>query len=232
MGCPVCNSEDVKSFAMRKFSPFAGQTPKKENFSVEYFVCKDCGLIFCPEMISWSKEKFSEMCYNDGYKKYDMDIVTPNGRRQNMSFNFIKENLPKGMTNLDYGGGNGYLSDILNKNGYSSKTYDPFTKFNDTSVLNNKYDFVSCIEVLEHSYNILDVAKQISDASGGIIYVSTGIYDNVESFDKWYYFNPRVGHILLFRKKTIEALFGRLGYYIKKISIMEHEQMNILLRAK
>ncbi len=231
MNCPICNGDSVH-FMTRKFAPQARTFVENENFSVEYKKCEHCGLVFCEEMIEWMPQKYSELVYNDGYIPYDRDVVTPNGSRQTKSLEFIKQFIQDCHTNLDYGGGRGYLSDMLNNNGYKSVCYDPFTENNNKELLNAKYDFVSCIEVLEHAYNIMDVVKTTTSIAKKYIYVSTALYDNVQDWENWYYFNPRVGHILLFNRKSLELLFDKFGFEIVLITQMHKEQMNILLRRK
>lgn len=228
--CPICGGK-TNHLQFRKFAPFAKTRVEKENFTVEYVKCDNCSLIFCKDMLEWTPEKFSEYCYNDSYVQYDSDLGNPNGRRQNLSMDFIRNNIKDCVTTLDYGGGRGYLSDMMNRNGYKSVCYDPFTN-NDKSLLEKKYDFVSCIEVLEHSYDVLNLTNTITELADKYVYLSTGLYDNVKDFNRWYYFNPRVGHILLFKKETVERLFDMFGFTIHKMSLMSGSQMNILLKRK
>ena len=228
--CPVCSTESVL-FLKIPFAPFSSKSTDLENFEVEYFKCPHCGVIYCPEMFNWPPQKYSKLVYNEGYYSYDHDLIDQNGNRQKLCYDFIKNNITA-KTNLDYGGGFGFLSDILNKNGYQSVCYDPFTKFNDRKVLETKYDFVSCIEVLEHSYNIMDVINDLEKAAKDTIYISTGFSDNVNNFKNWYYLNPRVGHILIFTKKAIEILFNKIGFQISTITHQNGDQYNVLLTRR
>ena len=93
---------------------------------IYYFLCSQCGFCFAPEMQRWPIEKFQKKVYNDDYMKVDPDCIEARPRAN--AHNLLQKlpRLPSGIRHLDYGGGNGVLSQVLKDNGWDSTTYDPF----------------------------------------------------------------------------------------------------------
>lgn len=230
--CPNCNS----IFFEKKFIPFIPRpngVDKKTDETIEYDVCEYCGTIFSSEMMQWSPQKFSEKCYNSNYKHYDMDIVLPYGFRTVFMRDYIVKNYDRSINHLDYGGNKGFLSSALKEQGYKNTfCYDPFTSNNNTELLEDSYDLVTCIEVIEHAYNVNDIFNLFSKIvkKDGKLIVTTCFYNQENLFD-WWYCNPRVGHILFFTENSFIQFAGKHGFRVEKIEPFQNQQLVTLSRT-
>lgn len=230
--CPNCGSLFYNK-QMIPFIPRPCGTDKKTDEMIEYDICDCCGTIFSSEMMQWDTDKFALKCYNKNYKHYDMDIVLPYGFRTVYMRDYITKNFNKNIKHLDYGGNKGFLSSALKECGYSdTRCYDPFTSNNNTNPLNEEYDLVTCVEVVEHAYNvneIFDLFAKLVKKNGKLI-VTTCFY-NQEKLSDWWYCNPRVGHILFFTKDGFSQFAGKHGFRIEKIEKFQNQQLITLSKT-
>lgn len=90
-------------------------------------------------------------------------------------------------SHLDYGcGPNPYLSEYLNKSGYSSEYYDSF--YYPMPISDKKYDLITMIESAEHFHNPrseFETIKNILKPAGRLIVV-THLYDGQDIANWWY----------------------------------------------
>ena len=105
---------------------------------------------------------------------------------------------------LDFGAGTGpVISKVLKDNNYSIFQYDPFFhKY--PELLNNKYGYIACCEVIEHFYNPhkeFSLLKKLLKKDA-ILYCMTDLYDESIDFHTWYYKNDPT-HVFIYQKHTI-----------------------------
>jgi SAM-dependent methyltransferase len=182
--------------------------------------------------MNWTPEKISQKCYNDVYVQYDPDFISPNGGRTNMMFNYVSQKYNKNIFHLDYGSGEGFLTKRLNEIGYmNSYCYDPFHHPN-KEILNKKFDLITCVEVVEHSYNINEVFKLFYDLlnPNGELIITT-LFRNQELLDDWWYCAPRVGHILFFEEKGFRQFASKHNFFLESIKPFQSQKI-IKLRKK
>ena len=171
----------------------------------EFYLCSCCEGIFRPaeKLLSNEKEKQRyenhENDSNDlGYQKSVFPITS----------SILKER-KKDEIGLDFGcGKDSPIVKVLRNNSYEIFEYDPFF-FDDKKLLEKKYDYIACCEVIEHFYNPkkeFELLKKLLKEDG-ILYLMTGIYNNSIDFSKWWYKNDPT-HVFIFQEKTFE--------YIKK----------------
>jgi hypothetical protein len=212
---------------MIPFIPIPSGTDKKTNEMIGYDICDYCGTIFSSEMMQWSSDKFALKCYNENYKHYDMDIVLPHGFRTVFMRDYIAKHFNKNIKHLDYGGNKGFLSTVLKELGYVDTIfYNPFTSNNDTNLLNEEYDLVTCVEIIEHAYNvneIFDLFAKIVKKNGKLI-VTTCFYNQEKLLD-WWYCNPRVGHILFFTKDGFVQFAEKYGFQVEEIEDFQNQKL-------
>lgn len=165
------------------------ETKKNElywkNEDKHYFRCKQCSLVFLEKKflptLEVEKKQYDfhrNSAENEGYVAFLNQLIEP-------LHSMIK---PNGQ-GLDYGCGPGpTLSVLMEKLGHEISLYDPFY-FPEKSVLNQKYDFVTCTEVIEHVFDpallITDLKKLLK--SGGIIGMMTQEVKTKSEFPKWWY---------------------------------------------
>lgn len=229
--CPNCNSlYHIPQFVL--FNPRPRGNDVKTDESTEYNVCLNCKTIYSSEMMNWTPEKFSQKCYNDVYVQYDPDFISPNGGRTNIMFNYVSQRYNKNIFHLDYGSGEGFLTKRLNEIGYmNSYCYDPFHHPN-KEILNKKFDLITCVEVVEHSYNINEIFKLFCDLlnPNGELIITT-LFHNQEPLDDWWYCAPRVGHILFFEEKGFCQFALKYNFFLESIKPFQGQKI-IKLKKK
>ena len=118
---------------------------------------------------------------------------------------------------LDYGCGNGpVITKMLEKNGYTVKLYDPYY-FPDESCLQHKYDYIFSCEVFEHFYEPKKEIEKIIRLlkPNALLYVMTKIFNNVITFDNWYYRKDPT-HVFIYTEKTINYISQHFNLAIEK----------------
>lgn len=214
--CPVCESHtkifDVVDFNKSceeprgKFLPLSGKP-------VYYSQCQNCSFTFAPEFKNWSDEDFLANIYNEKYVEVDPDYVNV---RPASNFELINKTFGEhrhGIRHLDYGGGNGKLSDLLKSDGWNSQTYDPFPKNETDPSSLGKFNLITAFEVFEHVPDVNRLLRDLvglMDASCLIIFSTLILDGNINKNERlnWWYASPRNGHISLFSSKSL-ALLGQ-----------------------
>ena len=108
---------------------------------------------------------------------------------------------------LEFGCGHGpALADMLKGNGYQINLYDPFF-FPDKSVLEKKYNFITCTETAEHffnpyqEFNLLDNLL-LDNAWLGIM---TCFLTKESQFENWYYRKDPT-HVVFYAEETFKII--------------------------
>lgn len=189
--CPLCNN------------------PGKMFHKEEFFLCNRCCGIFRPKQTypTPSDEKYRyEKHNNDVNDKRYQQFVSP------ITSAILKEFLPED-TGLDFGAGTGpVISKLLKENDYTIHQYDPF--FHDNPVLlNEKYDYIVCCEVIEHFYHPhkeFELLKNLLNPRG-ILYCMTHIYNPDIQFADWYYKKDPT-HVFIYQKETFEWIKNQFDF--------------------
>lgn len=233
--CPNCNENNSTPFYVN-FNSHPKQGELITNEKIKYNICNNCDTIFSSEMMNWTSKQFVEKCYNDTYCLHDTDYNSFNSFRLQRMHSFLinylyKQNFNKDIKYLDYGSGNGFLTEKLKRDGYvNGFNYDPYSN-NNLSVLNNKYDLIICQQVIEHANNVNEIFihfNKLLNDDGKI--VITTVFHNYENFNNWWYCAPRVGHILFFTKSGFEKMCSKYNFIIDscaedKIIISKNTQL-------
>ena len=181
---------------------------------VYYHECKGCGLIFSNAFDTWSAADFQEHIYNAEYINVDPDYVDTRPRQTaEMVFNFIKQG--SRLQVLDYGSGNGLMSQVLCERGIDATSWDPVN--NEALPDKKDFDVVTCFEVFEHAASPQATNKEILTflAPSGVVVFSTLTTDQLPYRDVGYwYIAPRKGHITIYSRKALKTLFAGFGYKV------------------
>ena len=199
--CPLCNTNQKLAFL-----------PDKER---EYYRCSCCDLIFV-----------SRECHLSEYEekaRYDSHNNDPDDPRYR---NFFKQLLTPLLAilssnshGLDFGSGPGpALSLMLEECGHKVDLYDKFYAQND-AVFQNRYDFITATEVVEHLPNPLKDLEALVKIlqKGGILAIMTEIVSPQLDFMNWYYKNDP-SHVCFYSEKTFIYLSNLLGLEIVTLS--------------
>ncbi len=189
IACPLCHSADNTLFC-------------RDN-SREYWRCRICLLVFVPEKqhLTAAQEKAIYDLHENqpddpGYRQFLSRLAIP-----------ISTRLTKGAYGLDYGCGPGpALPSMLIEQGFEMELFDPIYARH-TRLLNFRYDFITCTEVVEHFRNpIVEFERLFSILNpNGWLGIMTKQVINAEAFSCWHYKND-LTHISFFSKSTFSWL--------------------------
>lgn len=221
--CTVCGNHHLEIFDYVDFNKWCTGSPEKVvpiGLKVCYKICEFCNFLFAPDLCRWSANQFKAMIYNDSYVLYDPEYeqVRPAKCAEYIKSLYSKKDLGK---HLDYGGGNGKLSEILIDSGIDSTNYEPFSS-SASSFPSSKFKFITAFEVFEH---VPDPNKMMTNFAellepSGLIVFSTVLNDNnIKRGHKldWWYAAPRNGHISLYSQKSLEILGSKHGFSYRNI---------------
>jgi SAM-dependent methyltransferase len=167
--------------------------------------------------LSWSSQQFKEKIYNDEYVRVDPDFVETRPKENASSLISAFGETAHLFKHLDYGGGNGLLSQLLVEANFQSMSYDPFANQQIAIEQLGKFDLITAYEVFEH---VPDVQQLMSNlcallAPSGIILFSTLLSDgNIHPKQRlsWWYASPRNGHISLFSRQSLFFIAQQKGF--------------------
>lgn len=169
----------------------------------DYFRCPHCQLTFLHplQMPDLATEKAQYDLHENnpddpGYRAFLRRVANP-----------LVERLAPGSFGLDFGCGPGpALAAMLGERGFVMEIYDPIY-FQDESVLENRYDFITCTEVVEHFHHpTQDLARMLSllKPGGWLAIMTSWLTDDID-FARWHY--PRdPTHVCFFRPETFTWL--------------------------
>lgn len=220
MHCSICSGV-LESIGTIPFDRNNSNVPIVNNTPTEYFRCKECAFICCPEMLQWSSEKLGQEVYNEDYIKYDPEYLDI---RPKNSANFLMQTVNrfyyKKLHHLDYGSGMGVMSKELRKHGWNSTAYDPYSN---PIRPDRKFDFITAVEVFEHSSNIDKTIKDIKSllSRNGVILFTT-LFGNSKTTIDWWYIGARNGHIGILSEKSMKILAKNNNLFFSSIGENTH----------
>lgn len=224
--CPVCGDVckalDVVDFS-KSCEEQRGKFLVPSGIPVYYYACRACQYCCAPWIAAWTPQEFEERIYNDDYIVVDPDYLDarPRGNAQNLIAAFGEKG--RSLRHLDYGGGAGLLSRLLNENGWKSSSYDPFANRDVDAAGLGQFDLITAYEVFEHIPDVDGLMHTLSSllAPGGIVLFSTMVSDGrIVSGQRltWWYAAPRNGHISLHSKKSLALLGTKQNFNLESFS--------------
>lgn len=221
MNCTVCGGI-LKLLGTVPFDRNNQEVAIVDDTPMEYYRCESCDFLCCPEMLSWTPQDLGNRVYNKDYVIYDPDYLGP--RPKNYA-QFLKNNVNKAklksIKHLDYGSGEGILTQELSKSRWNSSFYDPYSSPVKPAGV---YNFITAIEVFEHALNIDETIKDIKsmlDSRNGVILFSTLFADKNTDID-WWYIGARNGHISILSEKSMKILAIRNNLFFSSIGTGMH----------
>lgn len=205
MKCKVCGSRYTQENVIVKgFN--VGCNGGEGGRDIFYHRCTLCGFLFTDAFDTWTKEDYLREIYNDDYVKYDPDYLRSRAEANAEAIH----TLIKGRC-LDYGGGNGYLAELLRKRGINAYSWDPMV---DAKEPMTQFQTILSFEVFEHHPDPKALISSIKRLlkPGGKVYFST-----LTNGEDWYV-APRNGHISIFTKESLNHLGGLVGLEYKQFN--------------
>lgn len=222
--CPACGCI-AKPYFKVPFDRTAGKADgfKEQGGEFTYCICPNCNLVFTPDVSAWSADDYRTRIYNKDYAEFiDRDFAEARAKR---NFDVLGPLLcGRQERHLDYGGGNGLFSKMLEEKGLYSDSYDPFYGNTRRPAEWSRYSVITCLEALEHIY---DADAAFADFQnwlmpGGALIITTMLHDfgNPATFgvepSKWPMAAPRNGHVCIHSVKSLRLLAARHGFFFKE----------------
>ncbi|TGN07215.1 class I SAM-dependent methyltransferase [Leptospira ilyithenensis] len=175
----------------------------KDEKRGDYFQCVRCRSVYLGKDYHITKEAEKER-----YLLHNNDINDPR------YLNFltpvtlaIEANFTKDKLGLDFGAGPGpILTNHLRKKGYSVELYDPFF-WDNPAVLQNRYDFIICTEVMEHFQNPkieFELLKSLLNPKGKLLCMTDTFSESID-FPNWHY-RRDLTHVFFYHGNALEYI--------------------------
>lgn len=122
---------------------------------------------------------------------------------------------PPGARGLDFGCGPvPLLAEWLTSQGRETVSYDPVF-FPHETLLDGRYDFITCSEVVEHAHDPLALFARMGSlvANGGWLAVMTRHHGVEAPFETWWYRRDHT-HVCFFSERTMRWLAQRMTWTI------------------
>ncbi|MEX0975992.1 MAG: class I SAM-dependent methyltransferase [Woeseia sp.] len=132
--------------------------------------------------------------------------------------NPLLQRLPRGSRGIDFGAGPGpALAAMLDEAGCPTAVYDPFFA-PDQAVLQQRYDFVTCTEVVEHMYQPGRELGLIDRLlyPGGWLGVMTELRADSTEFAAWYYHKDPT-HVCFWSAATVSWIARQYNWHIEML---------------
>lgn len=184
--CPLCESPHVYAF----------QQDRRRH----YLRCHRCALVTVephalPHPVTERRE----------YELHDNDVSSPGYRRfLSRALKPIVERAPPGARGLDFGCGPGpALVAMAGEAGFQMSAYDPLFA-NDPALLEQRYAFVTCTEVVEHLHHPKHTWRTLANLleTPGWLVVMTQLVTSAEAFKRWRY-KDDVTHVAFYAESTL-----------------------------
>lgn len=201
--CILCGSSDT-GFLLRDDT--------RRNNTRDYYSCSYCALIFVsPGHRLGADEEFQR------YELHENDPDDPRYRKfLRGMYGAMLQRIGPESHGLDFGSGPGpALGIMFREAGHSVRLYDVFYA-NDPSVFDQKYDFITTTETVEHLFEPLKELDRLYSClrRDGWLGIMTQLVDYTESFRNWHYKNDDT-HVAFFSKRTFEWLREYWGAELK-----------------
>ncbi len=201
MLCPLCSGSESK--------------PYYQDNKRSYRLCLRCALIFVPDIYYLSPGE--EKAQYDLHQNHPQDPAYRKFLSQ--LFNPLTLKIPAPATGLDYGSGPGpTLSVMLEEAGYHMQIYDIFYA-PAPQVLERRYDFISCTEVVEHLHQPGRVIAELFGRlrPGGWMGIMTRLTNSRSAFVAGHY-HVDPTHVCFFSRDSFSYLANELDAHLEIVS--------------
>jgi hypothetical protein len=204
--------------------------------AVWYYRCASCGFLFTAAFDEFSAEDWRTHVYNDDYLQVDPDyagaraeanapLVRSIAQQMSLTDPQMGEILLARPRWLDYGSGAGTLTGLLADLPVERAAWDPFGA---SARPEGQFELVTAFEVFEHAVMpVLTTRDALGFVrAGGALLFSTLVHDDVPTQDvsSWY-IAPKNGHVSIFSTRSLDVMFGTLGWSVQHLTLNLHVAM-------
>lgn len=199
--CPLCNGNAVVFC-------------EKPNHL--FYKCAICEGIFRPKFTH-----LNSIAEKAHYEKHNNDVNDIG--YQNFVFPVVKvvlEHFSIDDKGLDFGSGTGpVIAKLLREQEYQIENYDLYFE-NKPNLLQQKYNYITCCEVMEHFKEPLKEFQQLQKMlqPNGKLICKTEMYNNQVPFENWYYKND-VTHVFIYQLATLHWIQKNLSF--NKVKVLD-----------
>lgn len=194
--CPLCGAEE----AIRQ--------PATDD-ERRYLACPRCDLVYLDPA-----QHLSIMAERERYELHEnYPDDTEYVRFLRRLADPVVERLQPGARGLDFGCGPApVLAELLTRGGFPCTAYDPFFAPDET-LLAERYDYVTCSEVVEHARNPAKMFATLQSLlrPGGLLGVMTRFIPDDEPFASWWYRRDPT-HVSFYSLATMRWIGLRHGW--------------------
>ena len=196
--CPLCHGSATDLYHVAK-------GPR------DYFKCRECELVHLHP-----SQRLSLRSEHERYELHRNDATDPGYVRflERLALPLI-ERLPAGARGIDFGCGPApVLSTLLSAAGFPCVAYDPLFA-PDTAPLSERYDFVTCSEVVEHAYDPSALFATLDRLvrPEGLIGVMTRFHGLEAPFATWWYKRDPT-HVAFYSEATMRWIARHHGWSV------------------
>ena len=177
--------------------------------SHHYYTCRNCGVVFTPEI---SPDVL--ITHNNGNATRN-ETSAMELRLSRLKL-FCKESLS---SLVDFGCGNGQLSNFLKEKGFETYSIDTNTEIQLKDINDNSIDAIFMIEVIEHINEPLEIFHEFHRIlkDEGVIYVESSFVSNL-NLNYWTYLDPAIDHSFVHSEKSVRLLAEKIDLSINKLN--------------
>lgn len=193
----------------RNANASAPNAPATNRSSARYFLCRVCAFVWMDPAQRLSRQ--------EEYGHYQLHQNDPGDARYRYFLNRLwaplREKLPPGARGLDYGSGPGPTLHLMAcGDGFSCDHYDPFFHPR-PSLLEQRYDFITCSETAEHFYHPAEEFRILSSLldPGGWLGVMTARRVPGTDFASWHY-RRDPAHVAFYTETTFAEIASLHGF--------------------
>ena len=210
MRCQICNHHTRPILSKEQNVScgdyFTGQRIYADNRgTLTLSECESCGFATFDALNAWSEETFRKEIYNEDYHLCDPPFGEARPRK---ICNWLSSFMPR-CEIIDYGGGEGQLAAMLNQNGFTARSYDPF--YGDAFVPGQSAEVVTAFEVVEHVPQQRRLFSELAALckQNGVMIFST-LLKPLHLSQDWWYASARNGHVSFHTQESLANLMQEL----------------------
>ena len=196
-----------------------GQTPRHLfdgpllNHHVAYFECEQCGYVQT-ETPYWL-----EQAYTQAINGTDTGLMRRNSRNATMVIRVLMLLGHLRGRVIDCAGGYGILVRLLRDRGVNALWHDPYCQNlvarGFEAAVGERADLITAFEAMEHFVDPLTELSRLLQRTDNVLVSTDLIATPAPSHGQWWYYGTEHGqHIGFFRRRTLEALAGKLGCHV------------------